>query len=77
MVSGQPGDDHLLCLRHVLFIDVNNRNHVVTFYGSDGISRALPVRTPQGREFIRNLKSGDEVDLTFTEGIALTVEPGT
>jgi hypothetical protein len=61
----------------VRVIDVNKRNHVVTFYGSDGISRALPVRTAQGREFIRKLKSGDEVDVTYTRAIALSVEPGT
>ena len=56
---------------------VNNRNHVVTFYGSDGISRSYPVRTPQGREFIRKLKVGDEVDVTLTEAVAISVEPGT
>jgi hypothetical protein len=61
----------------VRITDVNNRNHVVTFYGSDGFSRSLPVKTPQGREFIRKLRVGDEVDLTFTEGLAISVEPGT
>ena len=57
--------------------DVNNHNHVVTFYGSDGISRSLPVKTPQGREFIRKLKVGDEVDVTYTSAVAISVEPGT
>jgi translation initiation factor IF-1 len=56
---------------------VNNRNHVVTFYGSDGLSRSFPVRTPQGREFISKLRIGDEVDVWYTEGLAISVEPGT
>ena len=56
---------------------VNNRNHFVTFYGHDGISRSLPVRTPEGREFISRLRVGDEVDVTYTEGLAISVEPGT
>jgi hypothetical protein len=61
----------------VRITDINKRNHVVSFYGSDGISRWLPVRTPQGREFISRLKVGDEVELTLTEGVAISVEPGT
>ena len=56
---------------------VNNKNHIVTFFGSDGISRSMPVRTPQGREFIRKLKVGDEVDVTYTEAVAISVEPAT
>src|SRR5262249_42718363 len=27
---------------------VNNKSHVVSFYGSDGVIRTLPVSTPQG-----------------------------
>jgi hypothetical protein len=56
---------------------VNKRNHVVTFYGSDGISRSMPIRTPQGRKFIEKLKVGDEVDVTYTEGVAISVESAT
>jgi hypothetical protein len=63
--------------RTVRITNVNNRNHVVTFYGSDGVSRSLPVQTPQGREFISKLKVGDEVDVTYTEAVAISVEPMT
>ena len=56
---------------------VNKRDHVVSFYGSDGIGRSMPVRTPQGREFISKLKVGDEVEVTYTEAVAISVEPMT
>ena len=53
---------------------IDKKNHVVNFYGSDGLARSLPVRTPQGQEFVSKLKVGDEVELTYTEAIALSVE---
>jgi hypothetical protein len=54
---------------------VDTKNHVVGFYGSDGLARSLPVRSPQGQEFISKLKKGDEVELTYTEAMAVSVEP--
>jgi hypothetical protein len=59
----------------VRITDVDTRNHVVSFYGSDGLVRSLPVRTPQGREFISRLRAGDEVEVTYTEAVAVSVEP--
>lgn len=59
----------------VRITDVDKKNHIVSFYGSDGLARALPVRTPQGQEFISKLKTGDEVEVTYTEAVALSVEP--
>ncbi len=57
--------------------DVDKKNNIVSFYGQDGLVRALPVQTPQGQEFIKKLKPGDEVEVTFTEALALSVEPAT
>jgi hypothetical protein len=59
----------------VRITNVDKQNHIVTFYGSDGLARVLPVRTPQGQEFIAKLKAGDEVELTYTEAVAMSVEP--
>lgn len=59
----------------VRITSVDKKNHIVSFYGSDGLSRAVPVRTPQGQEFISKLKPGDEVELTYTEALAVSVEP--
>jgi hypothetical protein len=53
---------------------VDTDRHRVGFYGSDGFNRSIPVQTPQAREFIRELKAGDEVELTFTEALAVSVE---
>lgn len=59
----------------VRITSVDKKNHVVNFYGSDGLARALPVRTPQGQEFISKLEAGDEVEVTYTEAVAVSVEP--
>jgi len=61
--------------RTVRITSVDNENHVVSFYGSDGLARSVPVRTPQGQEFASKLKAGDEVELTYTEAVAVSVEP--
>lgn len=54
---------------------VDKKNHVVSFYGSDGLARSVPILTPQGQEFAGKLKVGDEVELTYTEALAVSVEP--
>jgi hypothetical protein len=59
----------------VRITNVDVKNNIVSFYGSDGLARVLPVRTPQGQEFIAGLKAGDEVELTYTEAVAMSVEP--
>jgi hypothetical protein len=37
--------------------------------------RVFTVQTPQAKEFIKQLKPGDTVVVTFTEALALSVEP--
>lgn len=59
----------------VRITSVDKKNNVVNFYGSDGLARSVPVHSPQGKEFISKLKAGDEVELTYTEAVALSVEP--
>jgi hypothetical protein len=59
----------------VRITSVDTKNNVVNFYASDGLARSVPVQTPQGKEFISKLKAGDEVELTYTEAVALSVEP--
>ncbi len=55
--------------------EVDTKNNVVSFYGEDGLLRAFPVQTDQGKEFIKKLKPGDEVGVTYTEALAVSVEP--
>jgi hypothetical protein len=54
---------------------VDTRSNLVTFSGPDGLVRSITVASPQGREFIKQLKKGDTVVLTFTEALAVSVEP--
>ncbi len=54
---------------------VDTRTNQVSFFAEDGLVRAITVRTPQGQEFIKQLKPGDHVVVSFTEAIALSVEP--
>ena len=61
----------------VSIVAVDTATNVVTFYGSDKRVRTLAVRTPEGRAFIAKLKPGNEVIITFTEALAVSVEPAT
>ena len=54
---------------------VDTKNYIVSFYGSDGLTRSVPVRTEQAKDFIRKLKAGDEVEITYSEAVAISVEP--
>jgi hypothetical protein len=53
---------------------VDKTNHTVTFSGPDGYVRVVQVKDPAAQKFIATLKTGDLVDLTFTEALAVSVE---
>ena len=46
----------------------------VSFAGPNGILRMIRVQDPDMQTFARTLKPGDEVDITYTEAIAVSVE---
>jgi hypothetical protein len=54
---------------------VDTKTNEVSFYGQDGLVRAITVETPQAKEFIKQLKPGDNVVVSFTEAVAISVEP--
>jgi hypothetical protein len=54
---------------------VDTADNTITFKPSDGISRTLPVETSDARRFIGELKPGDEVQLTYREAKAVSIEP--
>jgi hypothetical protein len=56
---------------------INLPNNTVTFIGSDRVPRTVTVQQPAMREFLRTLKVGDEVDVTYIDAVAISVEPGT
>jgi hypothetical protein len=54
---------------------VDKPSNSVTFTGPSGMTRTVAVQDPKAREFIGTLKKGDHVELTYTEAVAVTVEP--
>lgn len=59
----------------VRIIAVDSATNVVTFYDPDRLVRKLQVRRPEAQAWIRQLKPGDEVVVTYTESVAVAVEP--
>src|SRR5262245_37560523 len=59
----------------VVIESVDPKSHTVTFKGQDGLTRAVPVATPEGRDFASRLRPGDRVDVTWEEAVAISVEP--
>ena len=54
---------------------VDTKANVVRFYGADRRVREIEVTRPDAKAFIRKLKAGDEVVVSFTEALAVSVEP--
>lgn len=54
---------------------VDTSMHTVTFRRSDGLMRTLAIEDPEAREFIRGLRRGDLVQVTYMEAVALSVRP--
>jgi hypothetical protein len=59
----------------VTIASVKDDGKVVSFYGQDGLMRVIEVQRPEGQAFARGLKEGDKVELTYTEALAISVEP--
>jgi hypothetical protein len=47
----------------------------VTFKRADGFVRTIAPASPEGKKFIRTLKKGDMVDVSYTEALAISVVP--
>jgi hypothetical protein len=54
---------------------VDTSFNTVTFTRADGITRTVAVESPEGQKFIRGLKPGDAVEISYTEATAVSVEP--
>jgi hypothetical protein len=54
---------------------VDTSTNVVSFYGESREVRSLAVVRPEAKAFIKQLKPGDQVVLTYTEALAVSVEP--
>ena len=54
---------------------VDTRANTVTFTGPQGNARTVAVRDAGMRRFIRTLRQGDEVDITYAEVLTIAVLP--
>jgi hypothetical protein len=61
----------------VIIQGVDKKNHSVMFSGPDGLVRSVQVKRPEAQKFIGTLKQGDQVELTYTEALAVSVEETT
>jgi hypothetical protein len=55
--------------------DVNLPTNTVAFTMSDGTTHIVQVKSPEMQNFIRDLKRGDTVQVTFTDSLAVEVLP--
>lgn len=63
-------------LRTTVTIDsVDKQMNTVTFMNAAGQLRTLAVQSSEGREFIKGLKKGDQVEVAYTEAVAVEVKP--
>jgi hypothetical protein len=56
--------------------DVDPSTHSVAFRSSDGSVHVISARSPQMQQFVDTLKHGDVVEVTYTESLAVKVDPG-
>jgi hypothetical protein len=57
----------------VTFDAYDPETHIVTFTGQTGVQRQVVVEEPEMRDFVATLETGDQVDVTVIEIIALEV----
>ncbi|HEV3181877.1 MAG TPA: hypothetical protein VGY90_03575 [Steroidobacteraceae bacterium] len=55
--------------------DINLPTNTVAFTKSDGTTHIVQVKSPEMQKFIRELKPGDTVEVTFTDSLAVSVIP--
>ena len=74
--SEKPGISGQREVKSTVTIDaVDLKNNIVNFTGPKGNVNVVAVQRPEMREFLKTLKVGDKVDVTFTEAVAVSVEP--
>ncbi|MEZ5565003.1 MAG: hypothetical protein R3F24_05570 [Gammaproteobacteria bacterium] len=55
----------------VTIASVDARRNMVSFYRDDGLMRVITVQTPEAKAFIKQLKPGNKVEITYTEALAV------
>jgi hypothetical protein len=60
---------------NVVIESVDRSFDTVTFKRPDGIVRTVAVEDPQATQFVKGLNPGDEVQVTYTEAMAVALQP--
>jgi hypothetical protein len=59
----------------VLIQAVDLATNTVSFKRADGSVHVIEVKNPKMKKFIKTLKPGDAVEVTYTESVAIDVQP--
>jgi hypothetical protein len=59
----------------VVIESVDKETNTVSFRGPQGMLRTITVQDPDAQAFVKKLKMGDQVELTYTEAVAVAIEP--
>ncbi len=59
----------------VVIQSVDRAANTVTFTNEDGATHTVAVRKPESQKFIAGLKKGDQVDIIYSQALAISVEP--
>jgi hypothetical protein len=59
----------------VRILDIDQGSGTVRFVGPNGQPRVAVVKEPAMLDLLRQMKPGDEVNLTYTEALAISVTP--
>ncbi len=75
-LGAKPGAGVAQQVTDIVRIDaVDPATHTVSFTGSEGHSQTITVRDPKMQDFLKTLKVGDHVAVTYTEAVAIAVKP--
>lgn len=59
----------------VTIISVDPKRNEVSFVGPSRVERTAYVKAPEMQRLLRSLKPGDQVEVTYTEAVAISVQP--
>lgn len=75
-LGARPGAATADVLRVRVTVDqVFSGGQMVSITGPTGNKRTIAVRNPDMQAFVRGLRAGDQVDVTFVDVVAVRVEP--
>jgi hypothetical protein len=69
------GEDDMEVRRKITVSAIDLERNLLTFTDAGQVTHVVWVRTPQMQAFLRTLKPGDIVDVTFREAAMVEVEP--